>query len=1811
MAFTPIHLGPGFCWALGKTYFRVANSLVAALFFASLFATTNSPAQTSALGASLGLGSNSSSSSTLGGVNNAPLVCTKLSPSGEPVCQQAVANPINVTSGNKFQREVDMAALPGVLGLEIVRFYNSSTSQLNTPPSMMGRGWRLSYDWALRFDHANHNETMILIQGDGTELPLRKQRRNSEHGLQNYWRVLGGVRGKLSETRGPQGSQYQWRDSQGARYHFNGLGRLMGIEAPSGETLIIERTANGDITQVTDPQGRTLKMTLLSDQVALRETRFGGVQAIDSPVGRFAYQYGGSSPKGSSVEPIRLASRLLAVKYEQVTRHYVYEDPRYPTLLTGIRVVGQGNDGVALNQRLVTWGYDPQGRAVFSVKGEKTSREELVQLSFLPVRKSHQGPYAGHLLGETLLTNSLSQVTRYRYVTLWGKPQITEIIGPGCASCEASNVRFAYDAKGRRTHQSRLDSRGRELDTILTEYDDQDRPIRISRLARDPGVRDGSRPSSQPIERFEYADELSNQPNRIARPSVVTGREHQFSIDYNQRGQVLQVIESGHSPLKHSGGLAANAEQATEIARTTQYQYVMINGQSLLSLMVGPLGSADASITAFEYNTSGSRLVALRKPGGIKHRLAYDEAGRIQQVKDEEGSETTLNYGGQHLIAMSQGGRGWVQPRVHRFKYDALGRLSETGDGNLQLGKTGDITAESTGEAKAAAETFRALSRHAYDDAGRLLWTASALGVLNLHRYDTESQLLETVQSSNRIALKTQYAPTNYAPTNYASTETPLETLQQSAKRAPTFLPDSGGVLKYIDDFGRIVAVKSPDSGLSIRRFDAANRLTNYTDAQGHQATYRYDERGRIVQQTVIEAGSAVETQTNWRYQGQLLMALEHPTQDEQYQYDARGLRVAKTIIIKPSAIALTTSYRYNEAGVLESTSLADGTALAYARNGQGQVVAMHRTRPEQSWLGQQIKQLARLGGHANTTVIAENIQRDLVGLSRYTAGNGIRAQYERSLEGKLARVVYRQAGLETSQADVLKVNNAPASKLPGALSLPNDLSAFIDHRYLWDPVGNLILTVSKQGQQSYAYDRAHRLIAANTTEGERLRVNRYFYGAARRLLAQENVEESDTSSTHQQASQHPAASPRLVAKGFERAAFAPGERHASNDGVYNLNGQPERLGDRAGNNEIGIRHFKWDALGRLTSIEKDGRALASYRYNHRGERIVKTLSPTESKAVQTYYLYENGLLTAELNSQGKLSRQYLYLGEQALAVIDTPEGRSLAKPIRREAGGSGVSSLIDKARSYLDTSLGLIKSSFSESSNKEQVYWLHTNHLGAPEAATNASGRVIWNAHYAPFGAATVGGDAGDARGGRTFVLNLRLPGQYADHESGLHYNKQRYYDPKRGEYLTPDPLGTRDGPNPYSYVRYNPLRYVDPEGLALFAFDGTENAITVAELARLGGSISNVARFRDVYDDGGTRYMSGVGTLHEDAIWGNIEDKPLDSGTNRTGPERIDRMLTYMMEEANLAEQDNVYMNVDIVGFSRGAAQARDFANIITSMTNSSGWFSYGTFKKQANGAWRRFEGSQCVKFRFMGLFDTVLSSNLGRNYKLSIPAEFGYVAHAVALNEYRHDATPWDATRINLPGKKHWGGFPLESIGASSTTPGQIRIERGFLGAHADIGGGYAESENQLSFVALNWMVAQARLAGIKLDNPRNEIPLADPVLHDQSNAILVGNPVARPATSVRDGRELRPVTIEDRSVRGAFRGDSARTLGFNNNSMVNADTHALIRYYDRPAVTTTEDLKTLIGNRTGLVDIKAYMKWLQSHGYCFAGDSCAKP
>jgi RHS repeat-associated protein len=88
----------------------------------------------------------------------------------------------------------------------------------------------------------------------------------------------------------------------------------------------------------------------------------------------------------------------------------------------------------------------------------------------------------------------------------------------------------------------------------------------------------------------------------------------------------------------------------------------------------------------------------------------------------------------------------------------------------------------------------------------------------------------------------------------------------------------------------------------------------------------------------------------------------------------------------------------------------------------------------------------------------------------------------------------------------------------------------------------------------------------------------------------------------------------------------------------------------------------------------------------------------------------------------------------------------------------------------------------------------------------------MSWAARHKAWGAAKVAISDAAARAG---IKNpFRFQGQYFDEESGLHYNRYRYYDPHSGRFVSKDPIGLAGGNNLHSYAP-NPLQWIDPLGL------------------------------------------------------------------------------------------------------------------------------------------------------------------------------------------------------------------------------------------------------------------------------------------------------------------------------------------------------------------------------------------------------------
>jgi len=191
----------------------------------------------------------------------------------------------------------------------------------------------------------------------------------------------------------------------------------------------------------------------------------------------------------------------------------------------------------------------------------------------------------------------------------------------------------------------------------------------------------------------------------------------------------------------------------------------------------------------------------------------------------------------------------------------------------------------------------------------------------------------------------------------------------------------------------------------------------------------------------------------------------------------------------------------------------------------------------------------------------------------------------------------------------------------------------------------------------------------------------------------------------------------------------------------------------------IGTKVLEYNQNNRLIRVEEDSVILGEYTYNGLGQRIIK-----EADGITTIFHYDfDGNIIGESDASGNFSKEYLYRGSSRLALVDVGTG---------------------------------------------ELYYYGNDRLGTPQILTNSTNTVVWEAVYDPFGKADVNPNS-------TVVSNFRLPGQYYDQETGLHYNAFRYYDPRTGRYLRPDPIGLLGGINLFAYGVNNPINVNDPLGL------------------------------------------------------------------------------------------------------------------------------------------------------------------------------------------------------------------------------------------------------------------------------------------------------------------------------------------------------------------------------------------------------------
>ncbi len=178
--------------------------------------------------------------------------------------------------------------------------------------------------------------------------------------------------------------------------------------------------------------------------------------------------------------------------------------------------------------------------------------------------------------------------------------------------------------------------------------------------------------------------------------------------------------------------------------------------------------------------------------------------------------------------------------------------------------------------------------------------------------------------------------------------------------------------------------------------------------------------------------------------------------------------------------------------------------------------------------------------------------------------------------------------------------------------------------------------------------------------------------------------------------------------------------------------------------------------------------------------------------------------------------------------------------------------------RIVLGVSLGLLTYCAKPVTAGTVVYYLHNDHLGTPRVVTDHRRDVKWRADYRPFGETIFHVE--------DIEMPLRMPGQYFDRESGLHYNYYRDYDPTLGRYIQSDPIGLEGGLNTYNYVGANPLSHVDPLGLWSLSVEGYFFAGGGISIAHSSGTLEVLGRLGVGFGVGATYDPLGTPSPHSE---------------------------------------------------------------------------------------------------------------------------------------------------------------------------------------------------------------------------------------------------------------------------------------------------------------------------------------------------------
>jgi large repetitive protein len=769
-------------------------------------------------------------------------------------------------------------------------------------------------------------------------------------------------------------------------------------------------------------------------------------------------------------------------------------------------------------------------------------------------------------------------------------------------------------------------------------------------------------------------------------------------------------------------------------------------------------GKPEQTVTTFSYNGDGD--LQSTSNGGATTGFDYNVMGLPTTVTDPLGNKSTLEYDAAGNVSAS------IDANLNRseFGYDWRGNLLTTKD---PLGNTTTYTYNAAGRLTTVKDPLTHTTTTSTDFAGRITSLLAPASVSKTFVYDgsgnlvkiTEGDAVTNMTYDGRNRLLGESDPEGN--TTYREYDNGGCSSCGASQSTPKKITDPLGnaTQNSFDKVGRITGVTDPLGNLTSMMYDPAGRVTLRNDANGNPTSYAYDGLGRVSSQTDANGGV---TSFSYDSRGNLTSLTDPEMNTTTFAYDLAGRKTAET---RPEGEA--TAYDYYPNGLLKTVKDAKRQVTSYLYDKGNRLIETDFADGTKHTFGYDAA--GNMTSYASPDVSA-TLTYDAA--NRKTGENvtmgGFTKSFSYSYDGK---------------------GNKSSFTTPEGTAYSYTYNRNSQPTQITTPVGNITL--------AYQWIRQTRVTLPNGIATD------YAYNEANWLT---QIKANKTGAT-------PPTALTGATYTFDKVGNISGKTTEAGahvygyDALYQLTGatMPTLLQEAYSYDKVGNRKTSAQTQGGW-SYNKDNELLSYNGTSHTYDANGNTVTKSESGATTTY----------NYGATDRLASVQLPDGSTAIYTYD-PFGRRVRKQVGAETtyflyadeglvGEYDASGAFRKGYGWQPSGIWGTNPLFMVEDGKYSFY--HNDHLGTPQKMTDIDGDVVWSATYGAFGNATIDPAS-------TVTSNLRFPGQYFDEETGLHYNWQRYYDSKRGEYITKDLFENISENNHYAYVGNNPINLLDALGL------------------------------------------------------------------------------------------------------------------------------------------------------------------------------------------------------------------------------------------------------------------------------------------------------------------------------------------------------------------------------------------------------------